>query len=88
MSWDGQERREVPIALTKQDLTEVVDLAMERHVHSDSHIFVLSLIEKERRKQELWEKAKAHVIGWGLVAIVVFVFTSAWEHIVNLLKGH
>ena len=88
MTWDGQERREVPIALTKQDLTEVVDLAMERHVHSDSHIFVLSLIEKERRKQELWEKAKAHVAGWGLVAILVFIVSSTWEHAVNLLKGH
>ena len=88
MSWDGQERRERPEAITKEDLREVIALAMERHVSSDSHLFVQTLMAKEQRKQELWEKAKAHVIGWGLVALVVFVFTSTWEHIVNLLKGH
>ncbi len=87
MTWDGIDRREIPVAITKEDLKEVVDLAMERHVHSDSHAFVQALMTKEQRKQELWEKAKAHVLGWGLVSLIVFVFTMTWEHVVNLLTG-
>jgi len=88
MTWDGQDRRQVVEAITKEDLKEVIDLAMERHVHSDSHAFVQILMAKEQRRQELWEKAKAHVLGWGAVTIIVFTFTVAWEHIVTLIKGH
>lgn len=87
MSWDGQERRIIPVALTKEDLTEVIDLAMERHVHSDSHLFVQTLMEKEKRRQELWEKAKAHVLGWGLVAVLGYFIVQGWEHFVAIIKG-
>ena len=86
--WSGEERRSERPNITKDDLKEIVDFAMERHLHSDSHAFVQTLMEKERRKQELWDKAKAHVLGWGLVAVLGYFIVQGWEHIVAILKGN
>ena len=46
MNWSGEERRQHQ-PITREDLTEVVGLALERHVHSDSHQFVETLMGKE-----------------------------------------
>ena len=66
--------------LTKEDVKELLDAAVDKHMTSDAHQFVQAWMQKEQRKQELWEKAKAHVLGWGAVTIVVFLFTILKEH--------
>lgn len=73
-----QERRQN--FLTKADVKELLDDAIGHHMTSDAHQFVQTWMQKEKRKQELWEKAKAHVIGWGAVSLIVFLFTVIKEH--------
>ena len=85
MSWDGQDRRLTPQQMTKEDLKNVMDSAMERHIHSDAHTFVEVLMEKEKRKQELWEAIKKHVYGWTAVAVVGFVAASVWHEVMDSL---
>ncbi len=77
-------------ALTKDDLKEVVVEALEIHMLCDQHQFIKTLIEKEKRKQELWEKTKAHVFGWGCVAAIVFLANAFWHELISslpFLKG-
>ncbi len=74
-----QERRQN--VLTKEDVKNLLDDAVERHMTSDAHQFVQSWMQREQRKQELWEKAKAHVVGWGAVTLIVFLFTVIKEYI-------
>lgn len=66
--------------LTKEDVKELLDEAVDKHMTSDAHQFLTTWMAKEQRKQELWEKAKAHVIGWGLVSLLVFFATLIKEH--------
>lgn len=54
--------------------------------HEMHHEFVASLIRKEQRKQETWDRAKAHVLGWGLVAFVGWLGTVLYEAIMALIK--
>lgn len=84
MNWSGEERRQHQ-PITREDLTEVVGLALERHVHSDSHQFVETLMGKEKRRQELWEGIKRHVFGWGAVAVIAFLAASVWNELLDAL---
>ena len=39
-------------------------------IHKDHHEYIRRLIQKEQRKQEIWDKVKAHILGWGIVGLV------------------
>ena len=61
--------------MTPEDIAVAVGAELDKrhgeHIaHKEHHEFIEAMIEKERRKQEMWEKVKAHVLGWGIVAIV------------------
>jgi len=72
-------------ASERQHLTD----AINQHLLSDQHLFVSTWMKKEQRKQELWEKTKAHVTGWGAVAVIIFVANLIWTDLVNLFhKGN
>lgn len=86
MSWSGEERRAYP-SITKIDLEEVIATAMERHLSSDSHQFVQTLMIKEQRKQELWEAIKKHVFGWAAVAVIGFIAVSLWNETIDILTS-
>lgn len=45
-------------------------------VHKQHHDFVQMLIDKEKRKQELHEKVKAQVAGWGIISVILAVVTG------------
>lgn len=38
--------------------------------HKSDHAFLRMLEERERRKDEMWEKVKTQVLGWGIIAVV------------------
>lgn len=71
---------------TKEDLTKALKDIFGGHVfdietHREHHEFISILIERERRKTELWEKIKAQVAGslilsglGGALAAVYHVF--------------
>lgn len=72
--------------LTKEDLKEVVEAAFEKHQNSDHHQFIQALVEKEQRNKELYEKIKAHVAGWVVVAAIGFVAVSVWKEVIDGVK--
>jgi len=85
-------------SLTKEDVAEllleheekekqVMQNLFERHMLSDQHLFIQILMKKEERKQELWERTKAHVVGWGAVAVIIFFVNSFWHDLIRLIKG-
>lgn len=85
-AWDGVDRRS-NTTLSKDDIKEAIDFAMERHLHSDSHQFIISLIEKEKRKTELWEKIKAGVGTWAAIGVVGFFIALVWQDMISYFRG-
>lgn len=81
----GEDRRSSPV-LTKDDLKEVIDEVMQKHLFSAAHQFLGSWMLKEQRRNELWEKTKAHLVGWGAVAVIAFFLNSFWNDLVRLLS--
>lgn len=69
--WDGIERRS-----NRSD-----------ELHKEHHEFIKALIEKEHRKQELWEKIQTNVGSWALIAIITFIALSSWDSVVHYLRG-
>ena len=53
-------------------LTEVIDQrnAVDDQTHRLHHDFVTRLIEREKLRQERWEKWRTHVMGWATVAAI------------------
>ena len=55
-------------------------------LHMEHHEFIKALIEKERRKQELWEKIKENVGSWALICVLGFIAWSAMDSFIHYLK--
>ena len=94
-SWNGNERRHpIPVAavsvvvapLSKEDVKDAVNSAMERHLSSDSHAFVKTLIEKEARRQEMWSKVKTSILTWGVLALLGYMVVVFWQDFLYNLK--
>ena len=73
--------------ISKEDLKEVLDASLnelkwvDQATHKEHHSFVESLIEKEHRKQERWEKIKTQVLGWGIMVVVGSIGAWVLNHI-------
>jgi hypothetical protein len=74
------------VEITKEDIREIIDNAIERHSLSDDHQFIKTLIAREKRNQELFEKIKAHVIGWSFLVTVSFLAAVLWDDVMRFLK--
>lgn len=98
-----EERRRVVV--TKEDMQEVVDVALlrhaetarmtvaaivneaiDRHMTGDAHAYVRTMIVKEQRRQELWESTRKHVMGWGAVAVIIYLLSSTWDGILSHIR--
>jgi hypothetical protein len=59
----------------KEELAELFTKTIQMHLppetHREHHDFVQALIQKENRKQELWENVKAQVLGWGVIGSIL-----------------
>jgi hypothetical protein len=74
-----------------EEIKATIGDAFEEHMKGDSHQYIKLLMQKEQRKQELWEKTKAHVAGWGSVALIIFFANLFWMDflsVVSRLSGH
>lgn len=58
-------------------LTEFSGLSPEEH--RDHHNAFTAYIEGQRRKAEFWEKVKAQVGGWLIIALLGSIGTLAWK---------
>ena len=67
-------------------LHEVMDTSnsVDSNTHHEHHEFIHVLIERERRRTELWEKIKAQVAGsailMGIGAILTAVYQVFFKH--------
>lgn len=62
-------------SLTEQDVRALVAALNEirsvpYELHLEHHDYISALIVREQKRAELYEKLKAHVLGWGIVGIV------------------
>ena len=55
--------------------------SLEDHTNSDDHRFVSALRDRERRKQEMWEKIKGNLIFWFLVSTCSSIGLAAWNFV-------
>lgn len=77
-----QERRRR--AMTDEDVQAVVQAidaarAVPHELHWQHHEYIGILIEREKRRAELVEKVKGHVLGWGLVTGIAGLGYAVWE---------
>jgi hypothetical protein len=68
--------------MNEERLAELLDEALNRRArvdaesHSAHHAFIQTLIERENRKQQLWDAVLKQLVGWGVVAVVAYI--GAW----------
>ena len=93
MSAQVEERRRR--ALTEEDVGALADalharapvsIAAEQHV--EHHAFLESWIAKEKRKQELYEKVKANVMGWGIVSLILTTIGGLGAAALEFFRSH
>lgn len=76
---------EYPV-LTKEDVKEAMEQVMEVHMLSDHHQFVKQLIDKQQRRDELWQKVKADVATKGILAVVTFAGVIVYTDFIGWIK--
>ncbi len=68
--------------LTEEDKAELIEAfnktldsrrSLSEQLHRTHHDFVQTLLEKEKRKQELIENAKAQVVGWLSIGTILAI---------------
>lgn len=83
--YSGEERRLSCPMLNKEDVKEVIHDAFEFHMLSDQHQFVKVLMDKERRKQEIWDKVKVGILSSLGISGVMYFLTIFWVDIKRIL---
>jgi hypothetical protein len=53
-------------------LSDVLDerARVDQETHRAHHAFVAHQIESAQRRQEMWRKVQAHVLGWIAVSVI------------------
>jgi hypothetical protein len=82
---ENKERRRNP-SVTKQDVQDIFNETMEKHLLSDSHQFVQAMMLKEKRKQDLYEALKKHIFGWAAVCALTFLAISIWHGFIDGIR--
>ena len=68
--------------ITQQDIIEAVETALDKRdsidkeTHSVHHRFVARRIEREEKRDAMWEKIRAQVTGWSIIVILGSVGTA------------
>jgi hypothetical protein len=47
--------------------------------HREHHEFISHWIERQRRKEEIFEKVKAQLAGWGVITMLGAIGYTVWE---------
>lgn len=65
--------------ITPEQIAAILEEVLEKRakidadLHLEHHEFIKALIEREQRKQALWDEVKKQVFGWGAIALIGFV---------------
>lgn len=66
----------------------LIERVMLEHINSSSHRFVEKLIQREARRQEMWDKAKGNALSYGIITLIIFLGVAIWQYVKVLLgKG-
>lgn len=92
MSYDGPDRRssgreELVTAIACAVRQEIACLTVPEELHREHHDFIKTWIEKQKRKEERWDKIKTQVGGWAIVSALGGIGTAVW-HAAQYLKDH
>ena len=78
------EKRMIEVLSRILDERSAVDLK----THNTHHAFVEELIMARKRRQERWEKIRAHVYGWSIVTLLGGFGATLWNWISNIFPKH
>lgn len=54
--------------------------------HARHHAAIDLWIDRENRRREVWEKVKASVIGWVLIAVLGGIGIAVFDYFAKLIK--
>lgn len=60
---------------------------IDPETHKEHHEFIRMCIKREERRQEIWDKVKVHVLGWGFVAAIGLIGKAVY-HFIFRNGGH
>ena len=58
---------------------EMSNLTIPEDTHKEHHEFIRQWIDKQKRKDERWDKIKAQVGGWAIVTLLGSIGTGAYH---------
>jgi len=59
--------------------------------HTAHHQFVNEMIERRQRRQQLYDKVRQHVIGWGALSVITGLGALIYQAIISFVQrngGH
>jgi fumarate reductase subunit D len=79
--------------MSEEDIAAKVVKALEEsrtisyETHHYHHEFIDSLIDKNNKRTELYDKLKEHVAKAGLLGVITFILWSGWHYISHLVHA-
>jgi len=76
--------------MDKEDVVAAIHDALEsrakvnNELHTEHHAFIESLIKREERKSQMWQKIKTQVLGWGILGVVGAIGTAVYHTFFNV----
>lgn len=40
---------------------------IDAHAHADHHAYIADLIERAKRRREMWDRVRQQVVGWAVI---------------------
>jgi hypothetical protein len=77
--------------LSEKDLAAIIEGVVSSRVvsddvHSEHHDFISHWIEREKRKEEVYNKIKVQVGGWGIILVLSGIGYAVWEWIRSAVR--
>ena len=62
---------------------EIFNNLIEQHEVGPHHQFVSAEIQREERRQEMWDRVKGNLIFWILTGVTATIGLALWNHYVD-----
>lgn len=60
---------------------------IDSETHRSHHDYVSRLIDRDKKRSEMWHRVKGHVIGWGLVSGITGFIYLLGDTMRELVRG-
>lgn len=69
--------------MTPEEFKKILDETLADHLdpitHKEHHEAIEAIILREKRKQEMWQKIKTQVLGWGIIALIGWIGSLVYK---------